>query len=73
MFFFLSALNDDHFFFAGQIMAMSLVHGGPAPYFLSPLLYDALLFGPRQVTVSVGDIYDYETRKSLQQVLCSIL
>ena len=51
-FFSLLALNDNHFFFAGQIMAMSLVHGGPAPYFLSPLVYDALLFGPRQVTVS---------------------
>ncbi|CAL8283815.1 unnamed protein product [Merluccius merluccius] len=37
-----SALRKDQYFFAGQAIAVSLVHGGPAPGFCSYSLYSSL-------------------------------
>lgn len=47
---------------------MSLVHGGPAPHFLSPLLFVALVYGPENVKVAISDVADYEIQMSLEKV-----
>ena len=60
--------NDDYFH-AGQIVAMSLVHGGPGFPCLSPSLYQCIVNGPNNVSVSVSDVYDFELRSSLEAFL----
>ena len=64
-------LEDDDYFIAGTIIAMSIVHGGPAPQFLSPLMFDALVNDMSKVVVSVQDVYDAELQSSLQALLNS--
>ena len=49
-------------------MAMSIVHGGPAPQFLS-LMFDALVNDTSKVVVSVQDLYDAELQSSLLALL----
>lgn len=55
------------------MIAMSFVHGGPAPHFLSPLLFNAILLGPEHVKVEANDVPDYEVKVSLQQVRIAVL
>ena len=62
-------IQDDEYFIAGTIMAMSIVHGGPAPQFLSPLMFDALVNDMSKVVVSVQDVYDAELQSSLLALL----
>ncbi len=64
----LSVAEQDAYFIAGRAIAMSLVHGGAAPRFLSPLLYEALLFGPERVTVSIDDVPDSTLKESMMKV-----
>ena len=64
-------LEDDDYFVAGTITAMSVVHGGPAPQFLSPSMFDALVNDMSKVVVSVQDVYDAELQSSLQALLNS--
>ena len=58
-------LEDNDYFVAGLIIAMSLVHGGIAPHFLSPVMFEALL-SDQPSTVPLQDVYDYELKSSLQ-------
>lgn len=39
-------MQNDDFFFAGVAIALSIVHGGPGPQFISPSLYKALTTNP---------------------------
>ena len=57
------------YFHAGQIIAMSLVHGGPGFGCLSPCLYQCIVEGLNNVLVSVNDLYDVEIRSSLEKLL----
>ena len=63
-----SQANDDYFN-AGQIIAMSLVHGGPGFPCLSPSLYQCIIKGSNNISVSVSDVYDAELRSSLEKLL----
>lgn len=56
---------NDYYFFAGQIIAMSLVHGGPAISCFSPALYHSLVYGNRSASVDISDVYDPELRNYL--------
>ena len=58
-------LEENDYFVAGQIVAMSLVHGGPAPHFLSPLMYQALISNI-PLNVQIDDVYDIELKSSLK-------
>ena len=49
-------LEDDDYFLAGTVIAMSIVHGGPAPQFLSPLMFDALVYDLSKVVVPVQEV-----------------
>ena len=48
---------------------MSLVHGGPGFPCLSRSLYQCIVKGPNNVSVSIGDVYDFELRFSLEALL----
>ena len=49
-------------------MAVSLVHGGPAPRFLSPQLYQALVCDPDKVTVPITLLPDSTMKTDLEKV-----
>ena len=59
-------LGNDFYFYAGEFIAMSIVHGGPGPRCFGLPLYDALTKGVTQASVSVEDIYDFNIRNSMQ-------
>ena len=59
-------LGDDFYFYAGELIAMSVVHGGPGPKCFGLPLYDALTKGVMQTTVNLEDVYDVELTNSLQ-------
>ena len=64
------SLEDHDYFVAGLMIAMSLVHGGLAPHFLSPVMFQALL-SDQPLTVPLQDVYDQELKSSLQCLLDS--
>eukprot|EP00794_Sanderia_malayensis_P017175 gene17175-18904_t len=53
-----TSLNNGDYRLAGKIMAMSIVHGGPAPGFFSPVLFNALAYGPENISVGLDDVAD---------------
>ena len=61
-------LEESEYFFAGQLIAMSLVHVGIGPRCLSPILFECLTGRPEKVSVSVEDVCDPELmiRKQLK-------
>ena len=59
-------MANDFFFYAGQFIAMSIVHGGPGPRCFGLPLYDSLIKGVSQTSVSVDDVYDVDLRNSLE-------
>ena len=63
-------LEDHDYFVAGLMIAMSLVHGGLAPHFLSPVMFQALL-SDQPLTVPLHDVYDHELKSSLESLLDS--
>jgi len=60
------AMEDQYL--GGQFIAMSLVHGGPAPHIMSPQLFDALVHGPENVSIEAGDIPDAVHQTALMEV-----
>jgi len=50
------------------MIAISLVHGGPAPRFLAPVLFDALVHGPEKTKVQLESISDHSVRETLLKV-----
>lgn len=57
---------------AGQLAAMSIVHEGPPPHFMSRLCVDALIHGPEAVHVSVNDVADDEVRSQITEVSATL-
>lgn len=63
-----SALREDKYYVAGCGIAVSLVHGGPAPGFLSPTFFSCLVNGPDSAIPVMEDIADadlYESQKGM--------
>ena len=60
-----SCQTNDYYFFAGEIIAMSLVHGGPGFRCLAPAVYDCIIRDTRSVSVDVNDVYDFQLKTSL--------
>ncbi|KAG5857154.1 hypothetical protein ANANG_G00016110 [Anguilla anguilla] len=50
------ALRDDLYFDAGCLLALSLVHGGPPPCFLSRVLYRTLFHLPQDSPLTLQDL-----------------
>ncbi|KAJ7991034.1 hypothetical protein DPEC_G00293050 [Dallia pectoralis] len=61
-----SALREDKYFFAGQAIAVSLVHGGPAPGFFSFSLYASLT--GRSVKPEIEEISDSDIYAKIKKV-----
>ena len=53
-----SSLNNGDYRLAGKIIAMSIVHGGSSPGFFSPVLFNALAYGPENTSVVLDDVTD---------------
>lgn len=63
-----SCVDNSEYLYAGKIIALSLVHGGPGINSLSPVLYNALVKGVENTTVSVEDVYDHELKLALSKL-----
>ncbi|XP_048010126.1 E3 ubiquitin-protein ligase NEDD4-like [Megalobrama amblycephala] len=62
------AVRDDRYFFAGRSIAVSLVHGGPPPCFLSETLFSCLVKGPEMSRPVIEDIADNELYEKLKRI-----
>ena len=64
-------LDEREYFMAGEIFAMSLVHGGPGANCLSSTCYDALVneTGTLNLISALDDVTDFELRTSLGKLL----
>ncbi|MEQ2256320.1 hypothetical protein ILYODFUR_023056, partial [Ilyodon furcidens] len=63
-----TALREDKYFIAGRAIAVSLVHGGPAPQFLSPVLFARLVGGPNAACPTLKDVTDADLHEKLKKV-----
>lgn len=52
----------------GKIIALSILHGGPGPFFFAPCIIDYLFGGIGSVTPSVDDVPDREVQSKLKRV-----
>ena len=68
------ALTSSHFKYAGELMALSVVQGGPCPNFLSEQLYDLLSKGLKGIKLSTDMIEDNEMRNVAEKVnICVVI
>jgi len=50
----------------GEMIAISLIHGGPAPAFFAPAVADYILHGINKVKAMVNEVPDLEVRDKLK-------
>ncbi|XP_062862578.1 G2/M phase-specific E3 ubiquitin-protein ligase-like [Trichomycterus rosablanca] len=62
-----TAIREDEYILAGKMIAVSIIHGGPGPNFLSKDLV-SYISGQSSFTSTIGDISDEEIGKVLQQI-----
>ncbi|XP_029454866.1 G2/M phase-specific E3 ubiquitin-protein ligase [Rhinatrema bivittatum] len=67
----LQALRENLYYEAGRMIAISLVHGGPSPSFLSRTLFSCLVYGPEQVEPTVEDLTDYKLVEAVMRIKSS--
>ncbi|XP_062320566.1 G2/M phase-specific E3 ubiquitin-protein ligase-like [Osmerus eperlanus] len=61
-----AALREDRYYTAGRAIAVSLVHGGPPPNFLSPTVFSLLVHGSAKPVLE--DIADMELLEKVKKV-----
>ncbi|XP_059361261.1 G2/M phase-specific E3 ubiquitin-protein ligase-like [Carassius carassius] len=62
-----AAAREDEYFLAGRMIAVSVVHGGPGPRFLSEMVYDHLT-GRSDINGTVEDITDETMKAALLEI-----
>ena len=62
-------LEKMSYFYIGVIIALSLVHGGPAPHFFSPAVADYTVYGVQKVRATIADIPSCNMQNSIQKVM----
>ncbi|XP_073776138.1 uncharacterized protein si:ch211-57f7.7 isoform X1 [Danio rerio] len=62
------AMREDRYFIAGRAVAVSLVHGGPAPGCFSKTLYDSLVQGPDMCRPGLEDVADPEIYSKIKKL-----
>nr|XP_021328571.1 G2/M phase-specific E3 ubiquitin-protein ligase-like isoform X1 [Danio rerio] len=62
-----AAVREDEYFLAGRMIAVSIVHGGPGPRFLSNMLYDYLI-GRTDINGTVEDVTDETMKAALIEI-----
>ncbi|XP_051001721.1 G2/M phase-specific E3 ubiquitin-protein ligase isoform X2 [Acomys russatus] len=63
-----SALKENHYYEAGRMIAISLVHGGPAPGFFSETLFNCLAYGPENTQPILDDVSDPDVAKIIMKI-----
>ncbi|XP_076737569.1 G2/M phase-specific E3 ubiquitin-protein ligase-like [Maylandia zebra] len=61
------AVREDEYYLAGKMIAVSVVHGGPGPHFLSEELVHYLA-GQTSVKATVASVTDDDIGKALQEI-----
>ena len=56
------------YYYVGVVIALSLVHGGPAPNFFSPAVADYVVYGVQKVHATISDVPNCTMQHSLQKV-----
>ena len=64
------AMSKGHFCVAGELMASSIVQGGPAPDFLAPWVYEYISSGIEGVTIDPAKVMHQQSRNLIYRV-CS--
>ncbi|XP_062410407.1 G2/M phase-specific E3 ubiquitin-protein ligase-like [Sardina pilchardus] len=62
-----SAVREDEYYLAGKMIAVSIVHGGPAPHFVSKDLVNHII-GKPGFSATVEDVKDEDIGRVLHQV-----
>ncbi|KAI1237782.1 hypothetical protein IHE44_0013869 [Lamprotornis superbus] len=62
------ALEENLYFEAGKMIAVSLVHGGPSPGFFSKTLFNCLVYGPENVKPSLEDVADDDIAQTIKKI-----
>ncbi|XP_047241323.1 G2/M phase-specific E3 ubiquitin-protein ligase-like [Girardinichthys multiradiatus] len=63
-----TAMREDKYFLAGRAIAVSLVHGGPAPRSLSPVLFASLVGGPNAACPTLKYVTDADLQEKLKKM-----
>lgn len=63
----MTAVREDEYFLAGKMIAVSIVHGGPGPHFLSKDLVNHIVDQPT-FSATLKDVTDEGIVKVLQEV-----
>lgn len=63
-----TALKENHYYEAGKMLAISLVHGGPSPGFFSKTLFNCLVFGSENTFPTLDDVSDFDVAQILIRV-----
>ncbi|XP_069586352.1 G2/M phase-specific E3 ubiquitin-protein ligase [Ranitomeya imitator] len=64
----INALADDLYYQAGRMVAIALVHGGPAPGFFSPTLFYCLIYDPHHVQPLLEDVADPSVLQAISKI-----
>ena len=64
----MTALEKQTYHYVGQMMAVSLIHGGPSPTFLTPSVVDYLIKGIRGADPEVKEVPNPDIRRKLEEV-----
>ncbi|KAM9294460.1 G2/M phase-specific E3 ubiquitin-protein ligase [Gastrophryne carolinensis] len=62
------ALQDNLYFEAGRMLAVSLVHGGPAPGFFSQTLFACLVHDPHHIQPVLEDVTDPDVLEAITTI-----
>ncbi|XP_055496646.1 G2/M phase-specific E3 ubiquitin-protein ligase isoform X2 [Leucoraja erinacea] len=62
------ALRLDWYYEAGRMIALSLVHGGPWPNFLSKTLFNCLAYGPDITEPTMEDVASFEVAQKVMKI-----
>nr|XP_014352071.1 PREDICTED: G2/M phase-specific E3 ubiquitin-protein ligase [Latimeria chalumnae] len=60
--------SQNWYYEAGRIIAISLVHGGPAPGFFSTTLFNCLVHGPDKAKPTIDDIADLDIAETILKI-----
>uniref|UniRef100_A0A8C8TT68 G2/M-phase specific E3 ubiquitin ligase n=1 Tax=Peromyscus maniculatus bairdii TaxID=230844 RepID=A0A8C8TT68_PERMB len=64
----LTALKENLYYEAGKMLAISLVHGGPAPGFFSETLFNCLAYGPENTLPILDDVSDFDVAQIIIKI-----
>ena len=62
-------LQQRTFFYIGVFFALSIMHGGPAPMFLSSAVADYIVYGVQRVKATIADVPNPHIQQLLKKVL----